>query len=287
MDKVFSAVLWSQKLYRPWSSENPPNLTPFAKETNNIDWKIEIWIVLRINVADIKTDACSSPDLYLVENHENVLSVLWIKCRTSMNDIMAEHRWPRVIRRPLRRCLTLDSTKGNSIKLEKDMAKYWLLEKCPRLIYQFILIAIHGCLLFVTKVRFMKTADKMWHVACRILGQLHKRCEGLVVNPDKFKGLAGQLSKRPKHLSLILMNGCEKYIEELSTIAVWSFILGTSFITVYDKEGDVARPVLDNLTFFNSFHFIPQQFKINCKNTNLIIMVLIHVDCKRSMSIKR
>lgn len=117
------------------------------------------------------------------------------------------------------------------------MAKYWLFDHFTQYIYHFLLICLHGSIVIVNKLKLVWSVHKLYRVTSRKLGQFFKRDWNVCVDPEKLKRIASELSKRPKHLILILMNDNERYIEELSNVALWIICLGTSYITLYSRSG--------------------------------------------------
>ena len=122
------------------------------------------------------------------------------------------------------------------------MAKYWLFDHFTQCIYHLLLICLHGSIVIVNKLKLISSVHKLYKVTNRKLGQFLKRDWNVCVDPEKLKRIASELSKRPKHLILILMNDNDRCIEELSNVALWSVCLGTPYITLYSKNG--KQPII-------------------------------------------
>ena len=119
------------------------------------------------------------------------------------------------------------------------MGKYWILDYFPHFIYNFLLLSLHGFIYIITRLRLLKrTARELYVARGPKLGLLKEESEKTyLVAPEKLKSISSELSKRPKHLTIILMDGNDQFTEELSNVALWSICLGTPYITLYDKEG--------------------------------------------------
>ena len=116
------------------------------------------------------------------------------------------------------------------------MAMYWLFEHFVQVIYHLLLVWLHGIIVVISRLRFLWSIRDLTRVVRRLAGQFRNKGT-FYIDPEKLKKIACELSKRPKHLILILLDENGQYIEELSNVAIWSICLGTAYITLYSKDG--------------------------------------------------
>ena len=117
------------------------------------------------------------------------------------------------------------------------MAKYWLLDHFAQFFYRILLFWLHGVLIVARELRLLSNVRDLYKVARGKMGQYYKRHRDFFVDPEKLRRVAGELSRKPKHLIVVLMSGNGSHIEEISNVAIWSICLGTPFITLYSKDG--------------------------------------------------
>lgn len=127
------------------------------------------------------------------------------------------------------------------------MGKYWLIDLAPQFLFNILLLSLHGLIYVISQLKVLKRALRDLYVVS--LGQVTRRQNrSFWMDPERLKEVTRKLSKRPRHINIILMNGTNQRLEELSNLAIWSICLGTPYITLYDKGGKIIRAFL---SYFN------------------------------------
>eukprot|EP00112_Aurelia_sp_Birch-Aquarium-sp1_P026744 Seg97.8 transcript_id=Seg97.8/GoldUCD/mRNA.D3Y31 product="Dehydrodolichyl diphosphate synthase complex subunit Nus1" protein_id=Seg97.8/GoldUCD/D3Y31 len=117
------------------------------------------------------------------------------------------------------------------------MGKFIILEYCPVLIFRLVLYSIHLIISFATGLKRFLTYLKRCYVAANMGLSNLQRCTKNDI--DVVQCFAREVTKLPKHLSIILMNYEDTCIEDLSNIAVWSFAVGVQYVSFYEKIGEL------------------------------------------------
>ena len=121
------------------------------------------------------------------------------------------------------------------------MGRFLILEYCPVFIFRLVLYLVHLVISFATGMKRCLTHIKRCYVAANKGLSNHQRCNNDI---DAIQCFAREVTKLPKHLSIILMNYEETCIEDLSNIAVWSFAIGVHYVSFYEKIGELLFPFL-------------------------------------------
>lgn len=116
------------------------------------------------------------------------------------------------------------------------MGRFIILEYCPVLIFRLVLYSIHLIISFATGLKRFLTYLKRCYVAANMGLSNLQRCTKNDI--DAVQCFAREVTKLPKHLSIILMNYEDTCIEDLSNIAVWSFAVGVQYVSFYEKIGE-------------------------------------------------
>ena len=116
------------------------------------------------------------------------------------------------------------------------MGRFFILEHCPDFIFRLVLYSIHLVISFATGLKRCFTYLKRCYVAANMgLNSLQRFNKNDI---DAIQCFAREVTKLPKHLSIILTKYEDTCIEDLSNIAVWSFAVGVQYVSFYEKIGE-------------------------------------------------